>query len=37
MTLPKTLLAREPEIINQTENLKILVGLYTSLNDYIEE
>ena len=32
-----TLLAREPEIINQTENLKILVGLYTSLNDYTEE
>ena len=32
-----TLLAREPEIINQTENLKILVGLYTSLGDYIEE
>ena len=32
-----TLLAREPEIINQTENLKILVGLYTSLDDYIEE
>lgn len=31
-----TLLAREPEIINQTENLKILVGLYTSLGDYIE-
>ena len=30
-----TLLAREPEIINQTENLKILVGLYTSLGDYI--
>ena len=32
-----TLLAREPEIINQTENLKILVGLYTSLDDYTEE
>lgn len=32
-----TLLAREPQIINQTENLKILVGLYTSLDDYIEE
>ena len=32
-----TLLAREPQIINQTENLKILVGLYTSLNDYTEE
>ena len=32
-----TLLAREPEIINQTENLKILVGLYTSLGDYTEE
>ena len=36
MTLPKTLLAREPEIINQTENLKILVGLYTSLNDFVD-
>lgn len=32
-----TLLAREPQIINQTENLKILVGLYTSLGDYTEE
>lgn len=32
-----TLLAREPQIINQTENLKILVGLYTSLDDYTEE
>ena len=32
-----TLLAREPQIVNQTENLKILVGLYTSLGDYIEE
>lgn len=31
-----TLLAREPEIINQTENLKILVGLYTSLNDFVD-
>lgn len=32
-----TLIAREPEIVNQTENLKILVGLYTSLGDYTEE
>lgn len=34
-----TLLAREPQIINQTENLKILVELYTytSLDDYTEE
>lgn len=32
-----TLLAREPQIINQTENLKTLVGLYTSLGDYTEE
>ena len=31
-----TLLAREPEIINQTENLKILVGLYTSLGDFVD-
>lgn len=31
------LIAREPEILNQTENLKILVGLYTSLGDYTEE
>ena len=31
-----TLLAREPEIVNQTENLKILVGLYTSLNDFVD-
>ena len=31
-----TLLAREPEIINQTENLKILAGLYTSLNDFVD-
>ena len=31
-----TLLAREPQIINQTENLKTLVGLYTSLSDYTE-
>lgn len=31
-----TLLAREPQIINQTENLKILVGLYTSLNDFVD-
>lgn len=32
-----TLLAREPQIINQTENLKTLVELYTSLGDYTEE
>ena len=31
-----TLLAREPQIINQTENLKILVGLYTSLDDFVD-
>ena len=32
-----TLLTKEPETIKQTENLKILVGLYTSLDDYTEE
>lgn len=31
-----TLLAREPQIINQTENLKILVELYTSL-DFLKQ
>ena len=34
---PKISLLREPQIINQTENLKILVGLYTSLDNYTEE